>query len=44
MEDTTKADHEGEYKDGKKVGLWKYYYENGQLGKEEEYKDGKKVI
>jgi antitoxin component YwqK of YwqJK toxin-antitoxin module len=43
MEDTTKADHEGEYKDGKKVGLWKYYYENGQLGKEEEYKDGKKV-
>ena len=33
---------EGNYIDGKRNGLQKYWYENGQLHKEENYKDGKK--
>jgi antitoxin component YwqK of YwqJK toxin-antitoxin module len=31
------------FKNSKQVGLWKRYYENGQLWDEGTYEDGKKV-
>ena len=33
---------EGNYKDGKKDGLWKYYYDTNQLREEGNYQDGKR--
>ena len=33
----------GAFKNGKEVGLWKRYYENGQLWDDGTYEDGKKV-
>ena len=33
---------EGDYKDGKKDGLWTYWYENGQKKREENYKGDKR--
>ena len=33
----------GAFKNGKQVGLWKRYYDNGQLWDERGYDDGKKV-
>jgi antitoxin component YwqK of YwqJK toxin-antitoxin module len=33
----------GAFKNGKQVGLWKRYYENGQLWDEGTYAGGKKV-
>ena len=33
---------EGNYKDGKKDGLWKYWDENGKLRYEKNYKDGER--
>lgn len=35
--------HAGSFDHGKQVGLWKRYYENGQLWDEGVYEDGKKV-
>ena len=32
----------GNFKDGKEEGLWKEYYDNGQVFEEIPYKDGKK--
>ena len=31
------------WKDGKREGLWKRYYENGQLSSEVNFKDGKRA-
>ena len=33
---------QGRVKDGRKEGLWEYYYDNGQLEHKGNYKDGKK--
>ena len=33
---------EGDYGKGKKIGIWKEYYENGQLKFDGEYLNGKK--
>ena len=34
---------EGSFKDGKRVGKWVFYFDNGQLRQKSEYKDGKAV-
>ena len=34
---------EGSFKDGKRVGKWVFYFDNGQLMMKGEYKDGKRV-
>ena len=34
---------EGTYKEGKKDGLWTYWYENGQKMEEETFKDGELI-
>ena len=34
---------QGSFKNGKKVGPWVYYYDNGQLWYKVTFKDGKKV-
>ena len=31
------------YKNGKKDGVWRYFYENGQLEREEFFKEYKKI-
>ena len=33
---------QGKYKNGKKQGLWQYFYDNGQLKKEINYKNNLK--
>ncbi len=35
--------YEGEYKDGKKDGVWEEYHKNGRLFQKGTYKDNKKV-
>ena len=35
---------EKHYKDGKKEGLWKKWYKNGQLQYEKNYKDGEIIF
>ena len=39
---TGQLESEGNFKDGKKEGLWKEYYESGNLKREGNYKDGVK--
>ena len=34
---------EGTYKNGKEVGLWTYWRENGQKWREVTYKDGEQI-
>jgi hypothetical protein len=38
----TTGDEQGVLEDGKRVGLWVRYYENGQLSSKRTYKDGKR--
>ena len=33
---------QGSFKDGKEIGPWVFYYDNGQLSSKGTYKDGKK--
>ena len=41
--DDGKKKEEGTFKDGKKDGLWTWWYENGQKKTKGTYKDGKQV-
>ena len=38
-----KTEYEGSYKDGKRDGLWTWWYENGQKMYEKTFKDGYKI-
>ncbi|MDL2290195.1 hypothetical protein LJB95_02190 [Paludibacteraceae bacterium OttesenSCG-928-F17] len=39
--ETNKMKVQGQYKEGKKVGVWKYGSKDGKITKEEKYEDGK---
>ena len=41
--DNGNLESEGNDKDGRQDGLWKYWHENGQLQYEGNYKDGKRI-
>lgn len=43
MWNETQLKAEGKYEDGKEVGVWKFYHENGRLSFEGEWKDKKRV-
>ncbi|NDV47065.1 hypothetical protein D0T49_08405 [Paludibacter sp. 221] len=41
--ETDKIKIQGQYNGGKKMGVWKYGYKNGNIYKEEKYEDGKLI-